>query len=797
MSMLRLLPLLALALGSLLLEGSAAHGHLIIFKDGFVLNGDLKTAGSYIADPATGEAVFITRGGFTLDAQARRIYFSPTQVQDALKQDASPDGDIIKLANPTSRYNIASVYPLTAILGADDFNDKWERKFKIRAPHGNVSIDQRIGMLTPHFVRVDALKYNWSAYYSTNELGVSTVRSLLYSYPALKTKSAREDPAWRLRVARFFIQAGWFDQAEEELAALVKDLPTEKDKVEEVRADMKKARAIQLFDDLERAQQAGQFHWVKDNLGRFPREGVDDKLLSGIRALRASYETSSENLANARRLLKDLPLRTRAAQRRLCTDAAVAILDELDHENVARLDAFLTQGLQAEREQKQDKKPSLEPDQLMALAISGWLMGKELAEPKIAVAARLWKARAFVLKYLVMNDATDREQQLKAYLEQKTDALAIDELTHLIGFLPPPVAEKTITNEAMSLKTNLPDGRKKGIAYVVQLPPEYHHGRPFPVLFALHHTGEKPRDMLTRLGSQAAQNGYILVAPEWAYWDDTYNYTAEEHDAVLQVLRDLRRRFQVDSDRVFLLGCGEGGNMAYDVGLSHPDLFAGVLPMAGCPLRQASRYWPNCLHVPFYVVDGDLSGNLPKHNQNQFKKWVPMGYPALYVQYKGRGMEWFGGELPTMFDWMNHKKDRNKRSTAFPELGKRGGSLSQEIQAMRSTDTRFYWLSTDGIREGHVVDGRTWDDRPWPATLYGRVSEGNVINVTVRNLKQVSVWLARDMIDFSKPVTVRVNDAVRLINRKVSPSMTTLLEDLYARDDRQRLFWARLDFDRP
>src|SRR5262249_17638097 len=137
-----------------------------------------------------------------------------------------------------------------------------------------------------------------------------------------------------------------------------------------------------------------------------------------------------------------------------------------------------------------------------------------------------------------------------------------------------------------------------------------------------------------------------------------------------------------------------------------------------------------------------------------------------------------------------------RRARAVPDLGRVGGSLSQEFQTMRSSDTRFYWLSADGIRPGHTIDDGHWSNRVLPGTLQGSLREGS-INVTVRNLKQVSVWLTRDMIDFTKPLTVRVNGGVRWNNRRVTPSLTTLLEDLYVRGDRQRLYWAKLDFERP
>jgi hypothetical protein len=785
----------ALTLAVLLLGGNGAQAHIILFKDGFMLAGKVREPGHYTGDPATGQAVWITSGAFVLDVPARRVFFSMHQLQDVLDKDLFAEGDLDKFESRISRAGVPPVFPLAQILDPTDWDEKWDRTFRVRTPQGRVDIKQRLGLLTPQYLRVDAYRYLWSAYYLTSELGPDAVRSLLYSNPELKSQSAREDPTYRLRVSRFLTQAGWYDQAEEELNALLKDRPEEKDKVEAERRHLRRLRALQGLEELERANQAGRFAWVNKHLAGFPRVDVDEKVLAGVRALRATYETAGETLTNARRLLKALPAETPKAHRALFTEAAAAILAELDQENAGRLDSFLTLGLQAERDRKDNRKPANDPAQLMALAVTGWLMGKQAAEPKVEAALRLWRARAFVLKYLNTDDADDRARLLKDYQAQRTDALPVDEMTNLIKYLPPPRAEKDLGTEPLALHTEQPTGRRKGINYLVQLPPEYHHSRAYPVLFVLHHTGERARDMLARVKDQAARYGYLVVAPESGTLGNGYEYTAEEHKPVTDVLRDVRRRFSVDSDRVFLMGVGEGANMAFDVGLSHPDLFAGVLPVAGFPRKWAERYWPNCLHLPFYVVDGDLAGILPKFNQNQFKKWIPMNYPCLYVQYKGRGLEWFPGELPTMFDWMEHKKGKYKRSNGLPQLGRRGGSLSQEFQILRSTDNRFYWVSTDEVRAGHALDNGNWDSAVLPATLQAYLNEGTIY-LTVRNLKQVSVWLSRDMIDFNRPVSVRINDRLMWQNRLVKPSLATMLEDLYTRGDQQRLFWAKLDFSR-
>ena len=44
-------------------------------------------------------------------------------------------------------------------------------------------------------------------------------------------------------------------------------------------------------------------------------------------------------------------------------------------------------------------------------------------------------------------------------------------------------------------------------------------------------------------------------------------------------LRDACKRFSIDIDRVFLSGHSMGGDAAWDIGLAHPDLWAGVIPI--------------------------------------------------------------------------------------------------------------------------------------------------------------------------------------------------------------------------
>src|SRR5207247_1309522 len=104
----------------------------------------------------------------------------------------------------------------------------------------------------------------------------------------------------------------------------------------------------------------------------------------------------------------------------------------------------------------------------------------------------------------------------------------------------------------------------------------------------------------------------------------------------------------------FMFGYANAGVMAYDVGLLYPDWFAGVAVMCGRP-RNPKPFRNNAQVLPFYVVDGEMNGRGPEENRELFHAWMPRGFPGLYVEYKGRGFEYFRGEMPYIFDWMSRK----------------------------------------------------------------------------------------------------------------------------------------------
>jgi pimeloyl-ACP methyl ester carboxylesterase len=799
-----------------LLPAGTLAAHLVIMKDGFTLKGLVKQETTSFVDPASGQQIPVPKTDsptkVKIDDGARRIILSRTHVKDAFP-DPGGDKDLVALERRFVRLDRFRM-PSGQYAGFGPWDDKWDRVVKLDSSRGRIEIAQHLSILTPYFARIDARRYNWSPHYLMRELDPETVLPLVRQHPDVKSAKKGDAVARRFRVFHFEIQAGWYDQALTELDGILKDFPGEKEKVETARTQLKKLVLARFVDRIEQANRVGRHQWAQARLASLPQQDLDDKLLLRIRALEATYETVGKSLSLARRLLAELPPRVADTNlRELFVEAAKAIDDELCPDNVSRLDSFLKL---AEFNKDRDEHP---PEQLLSLAVSGWLLGNRAAENKVEAAVRLWKTRRFVLEYQKTHDLAARQHMLSTY--QRDAGIEFDELAQLAGFLPPPeplqmqldvgpggvgnlpffpaatflalsTVQKYMPVPQFELQPSLPWNFRKSATYFVRLPPEYHAGRSYPVLFVLHEGGQKPEDMLKRWGELAALNGYFLVAPEWERSiRHRYEYSTQEHAAVVDVLRDLQRHFQIDSDRVFLAGFGEGGNMAYDVGLSHPDLFAGVLPMGAGPRYFAKSYWQNGQYLPFYVVGGDMDGEGAKDNARQFEQWIAHGYPAVYVEYKGRGREWFEGELLNSFDWMGRKK----RSGAFPELGRTGtGKLfGDEFQSMRPTDNRFYWLAGQDLNERHTNNAENWNSQTAAASLAARIADGNQINVTARGFRRVTVWFGQGMIDWNKPVSFNVNLRPALSNRKIVPNVETLLEDLYLRGDKQRIFWAKIE----
>jgi pimeloyl-ACP methyl ester carboxylesterase len=429
-------------------------------------------------------------------------------------------------------------------------------------------------------------------------------------------------------------------------------------------------------------------------------------------------------------------------------------------------------------------------------------MGPNGADNNVESALRLWQLRESLLAYQ-NEDILSNRRALFGKILKSGPVVNADVLSQIIKYLPPPKPENLTNPKGQIILGNdkLIGGLLKrntgpipettaGIDYVMRLPSEYHHGRAYPVLLVLSHHSLPVEQLLTLLSYEADRHGYIVAAPIWAGgFDAAYDWSGDQHYKATATLRNLMRHYQVDNNRVFLFGFGEGANFALDLGASHPDLFAGVAAMAPNPLWSGMfmHYWRNYQKLPVLVTMGALAGNSVGNLRSLYENWMMKGFPAIAAIYRGRATEWFAGDLPIIFDWLRNKK----RVTGTGTLRLNQFAV-EPWNIMRAKDNRFYWVGTDSVRQAHL-------SRPGsfiPAEIKADIYQGNEIKLTTLGLNSVTVWLDREMIDWSKPVNVRINGDIPRGYRPmvVKQDIEFMLEQYYEFGDRSMLFLHKMTF---
>jgi predicted esterase len=278
-----------------------------------------------------------------------------------------------------------------------------------------------------------------------------------------------------------------------------------------------------------------------------------------------------------------------------------------------------------------------------------------------------------------------------------------------------------------------------------------------------------------------------VISPAWATEGQIeYGFSAAEHAAVLNSLRDACRRFSIDTDRVFLSGHSMGGDAAWDLALSHPDLWAGVIPVVARSDMYIGLLWENMRRVPFYFVSGELDGGKAKLNSKDLDRYLTNtrdgGFNATVVEFQGRGHEHFSDEILRLFDWMN----RFERDF-FPK--------EYNVKSLRPWDNYFWWIELDSLPEKAMIDPEEWSMKKArnPALTKAQANAANGLVVTTA-AKRSTIWLSPELVNFKHKLTITVNGGkARLPGAGIEPSLPVMLEDARTRADRKHPFWAKVE----
>ena len=205
----------------------------------------------------------------------------------------------------------------------------------------------------------------------------------------------------------------------------------------------------------------------------------------------------------------------------------------------------------------------------------GLRRGARARRPELKAAEMLWKARDLVRDYLpgrragraAASGCGARRPRRGRTSPASTDMVRrLESLTRIVQLMPPPLHDDATQARQDAASSRGRRGRQR--AHRVRRPAAARISSA-PQLSGDRRAafGHGPDKALDEWEAEAARRGYILIAPEYSEPGKPaeYRYTTSEHAAVELALRDARKRYAIDSDRVFAAGQLVGGNMAWDL----------------------------------------------------------------------------------------------------------------------------------------------------------------------------------------------------------------------------------------
>lgn len=363
-----------------------------------------------------------------------------------------------------------------------------------------------------------------------------------------------------------------------------------------------------------------------------------------------------------------------------------------------------------------------------------------------------------------------------------------------------------------TLRVELAAGAEREV--MLRLPRDYAANKPWPLIYALHGTSGDAGaaiDWVERMVGERVEE-FVVAAPS-RYEEFLLSERWPPLSEHALVLRAVREKVNVDARRVLATGYSRGGHASWTLALTHPDLFAALLPVAGtCVLPDVDLLWedflPNVNNTRVLCVwgAGDIYG--------------PDGKPSPQggIAQINRQLRRFA-EANKLSIEMHERADADHGDVVVPQETVSAWLAARQRPApmlIRHTfrdvaHARAYWL--EGLRWA----GQQWTNERMALTFRDgeqpldpnavraathraflqRLGDlrgerhGQELRVGRKHLHEVVVWVQDDMVDWSAPVTVKLSGRL-VFDGQLTPDLALCLSEALRSWDFDRLRWAGL-----
>lgn len=336
--------------------------------------------------------------------------------------------------------------------------------------------------------------------------------------------------------------------------------------------------------------------------------------------------------------------------------------------------------------------------------------------------------------------------------------------------------------------------------WVVVVPESYDPTHPHKLIVYLHGGVQRPPAQRGETwwprGFETADEGEILVVP--VAWSESVWWQHSQVDNLDLILEKVRTRYNVDENRVHLMGVSDGGTGAWFQALRHPTPWASYLPFIGhsrvlgnpAVEPDGQMHAVNTAGQSFFVVSGGKDRLYPSWSVAPYLDLFSSAGARIEFRHHpegGHDLRWWPEEEERIGEFIEETirdplPERLVWETEEPEVYGRNrwllidrlGSVPGEPEVPEFNQIQ----QPDG-------SGETLQAFPHPRAS-GRVEverRGNTIVARTRGARSFRLLLSPEEIDFDQPLRIGVNGR-ELFHGPVAMDVTTLL------------YWASRDLDR-
>lgn len=304
-------------------------------------------------------------------------------------------------------------------------------------------------------------------------------------------------------------------------------------------------------------------------------------------------------------------------------------------------------------------------------------------------------------------------------------------------------------------------------------------GKKIPLLIGLHGGGQGVGDGASsaQKWAGAAGKGCMTCFPTVIQKEATAWNKEREEKYVIQLINELKAKFPIDTNRIYLCGHSMGGFGTWAIGTHYADMFAAISPNAGGifvmrgggGITLARGTVVNLKATPIYFYhgadDGRVGPESDKAAAEALKELKAKHGPYEYVfkLYDGIGHGYPKGGFGPIIDWMvSHKRD------PYPDY--------IVWEPSRPYKKLFWWIK---IRSGG-------------GQIIAKYKKSKNLIEIEGSSSGISVFLNEKMVNFAKPVKVMINGK-EVFNDYVYYSPSALLESIQDRKDPNQYFTAKID----